>query len=79
MMFAAHGSQPNDDRTYSGLWGDVILVNGAPWPVMKVKKRVYRFRLLNASLSRSYRPTLSDRAPVFMVATDGGLIPSPRR
>jgi FtsP/CotA-like multicopper oxidase with cupredoxin domain len=75
MMFQANGSQLYDDRSHSGLWGDVILVNGRPWPVMKVKKRIYRFRLLNASLSRSYRPTLSNGAPVFMVATDGGLMP----
>ena len=25
-----------DDNGASGLWGDVILVNGRPWPVMKV-------------------------------------------
>ncbi|SEQ82893.1 multicopper oxidase family protein [Microlunatus flavus] len=76
MMFQANGSQLYDDRSHSGLWGDVILVNGTPWPVMKVKKRVYRFRLLNASLSRSYRPTLSTGDPVYMVATDGGLMPA---
>ena len=64
-----------DDRTHSGLWGDVILVNGRPWPVMKVKKRIYRFRFLNASLSRSYRPITSPAAPMYMVATDGGLMP----
>jgi FtsP/CotA-like multicopper oxidase with cupredoxin domain len=75
MMFKANGSQLYDDRSHSGLWGDVILVNGAPWPRMKVKRRVYRFRLLNASLSRSYRPTLSTGEPVHMVATDGGLMP----
>ena len=75
MMFTATGSQLYDDRTHSGLWGDVILANGRPWPVMKVKKRIYRFRFLNASLSRSYRPTTSPAAPMYMVATDGGLMP----
>jgi FtsP/CotA-like multicopper oxidase with cupredoxin domain len=75
MMFAANGSQGYDDRTHSGLWGDVILVNGQPWPVMKVKKRIYRFRILNASISRSYRPVTSPAAPMYMVATDGGLMP----
>ncbi len=75
MMFAANGSQLYDDRTHSGLWGDVILVNGRPWPVMKVKKRIYRFRVLNASISRSYRPSTSPAAPMYMVATDGGLMP----
>lgn len=74
-MFAANGSLGYDDNDNSGLWGDVILVNGKPWPVMKVQKRVYRFRLLNACISRSLRPTLSTGAPLIMVATDGGLMP----
>jgi FtsP/CotA-like multicopper oxidase with cupredoxin domain len=75
-MFAKDGSLGYDDRDHSGLWGDVILVNGRPWPVMKVQPRVYRFRVLNASISRSYRPTLSTGDPVYVVGTDGGLMPS---
>ncbi|MEX5261128.1 multicopper oxidase family protein [Kocuria sp. CPCC 205263] len=75
-MFAANGSLGYDDNSRSGLWGDVVLVNGKPWPVMKVQKRVYRFRLLNCSISRSFRPTLSTGDPLVMVATDGGLMPS---
>jgi spore coat protein A len=75
-MFAANGSLAYDDNTHSGLWGDVILVNGAPWPVMKVQRRIYRFRILNASISRSYRFSLSTGDPVTMVATDGGLMPT---
>ena len=33
------------------------VVNGVPWPVMDVQRRVYRFRLLNASISRSASST----------------------
>ena len=40
------------------MFGDVILVNGVPWPAMKVKRRKYRFRLLNASISRAYNLSL---------------------
>lgn len=76
VMFAADGSLRYDDRDHSGLWGDVILVNGRPWPVMKVQRRVYRFRVLNASISRSYRPTLVPQGAVHVVATDGGLMPA---
>ncbi|MFF1253011.1 multicopper oxidase family protein [Pseudarthrobacter sp. NPDC058329] len=76
VMFAANGSLGYDDNTHSGLWGDVILVNGRPWPVMKVQKRVYRFRILNASISRSLRPTLSTGDPLIVVGTDGGLMPA---
>ena len=75
-MFDSRGRLAYDDESHSGLWGDVILVNGVPWPTMKVKRRVYRFRLLNASISRSYRFQLSTRDPVTMVATDGGLMPT---
>ncbi|WP_035774923.1 multicopper oxidase domain-containing protein [Arthrobacter sp. H5] len=75
-MFAADGSLGFDDRDHSGLWGDVVLVNGRAWPVMKVQPRVYRFRVLNASISRSYRPSLSTGDPVYIVATDGGLMPA---
>ncbi|HYP45696.1 MAG TPA: multicopper oxidase domain-containing protein [Propionibacteriaceae bacterium] len=75
IAFKANASQLYDDRSQSGLWGDVILVNGVPWPVMKVKRRIYRFRVLNASISRSYRPTTSPAAPTYVVAMDGGLAP----
>ncbi len=86
-MFAANGALGYDDREHSGLWGDVILVNGRPWPVMQVQKRVYRFRVLNASVSRSYNFTLSTGDPVTVVATDGragacgadGRVLAPRR
>ena len=76
-MFAANGAMGYDDNTHSGLWGDVILVNGVPWPVMKVKRRIYRFRVLNASISRSLRLALSTNDAMTMVATDGGLMPAP--
>jgi FtsP/CotA-like multicopper oxidase with cupredoxin domain len=75
-MFAANGFLGYNDNTHSGLWGDIIPVNGAPWPVMKVQRRIYRFRILNASISRSYNFRLSTGDPVTMAATDGGL-PSP--
>ncbi|OCK82578.1 Cupredoxin [Lepidopterella palustris CBS 459.81] len=38
----------------AGLWGDVIHVNGQPWPYLNVEPRKYRFRLLDASVSRTY-------------------------
>ncbi len=74
--FANDGSLLYDDKSHSGLWGDVILVNGAAWPVMKVQPRVYRFRILNGSIARSYRFALSTGDPVTIVGTDGGLMPT---
>jgi FtsP/CotA-like multicopper oxidase with cupredoxin domain len=78
-MFDRSGRLAYDDNSHSGLWGDVILVNGMPWPVMKVKRRIYRFRVLNASISRSYKPRLSTGHAVTVVATDGGLMPVARQ
>ncbi len=75
VMLGADGQLAYDDNTHSGLYGDIILVNGRPWPVLKVAKRVYRFRVLNASISRMLKLSLSTGAPVYFVATDGGLMP----
>ena len=77
-MFASNGSLSYNDNSHSGLWGDIILVNGRPWPVLKVKRKIYRFRVLNASIARSLRLRLSNSAPMVMVATDGGLMPQAR-
>jgi FtsP/CotA-like multicopper oxidase with cupredoxin domain len=74
-MFAANGEFRYDDAGHTGLWGDVILVNGVPWPNLKVTKRLYRFRVLNASISRGYRMQLSNGAPFSVIGTDGGLMP----
>ena len=62
----------------SGMFGDVILVNGVPWPLMKVQRRKYRFRLLNASISRAYNLSLSNGDPFTVICTDGGLMPAPQ-
>jgi FtsP/CotA-like multicopper oxidase with cupredoxin domain len=76
--FAADGSFLYDDNSQSSLMGDVILVNNVPWPKLSVQKRRYRFRVLNASISRPYQLSLSDpRAKMWVIATDGGFMPSP--
>ena len=67
-----------------GVLGDVILVNGAPWPELEVSRTRYRFRLLNASNARRYALTL-DPAPagdgkaLIQIGTDGGLLEHPVR
>jgi spore coat protein A len=75
MSFNADGSVRFDDSSHEGFMGDIILVNGVPWPTMKVQPRVYRFRVLAASISRSFRFTLSTGDPVHIVGTDAGLTP----
>lgn len=77
-MFAQDGSLAHMDRDHSGLWGDVILVNGVPWPYHRVERRFYRFRILMATLSRSMRLRFVNTRtgatlPTYVVATDAGV------
>ena len=62
----------------AGLWGDVILVNGRPWPVMQVEQRKYRFRVLCAAVSRSWRFSLDSGGPMTIIASGAGLMPAPQ-
>lgn len=72
-IFATDGSLIFDDEGNSSLFGDVILVNGSPWPLMKVERRKYRFRILNASISRGFDLALSTGEPLTVIGHDGGL------
>ena len=74
-MFTSTGDLLFDDNDESGGFGDVILVNGRPWPVMRVERRKYRFRILNASISRTYRWRLDSGEPLVVIGTDAGLMP----
>lgn len=75
MSFNADGSCAFDDSQHVGFMGDIILVNGVPWPKMKVKPRVYRFRVLAAGISRSFRFSLSTGDPIHVVGNDAGMTP----
>lgn len=76
-LFASDGSLVYNDDNHHGLMGDIILVNGAPFPRMKVSRRKYRFRVLNASTSRSYKLALSNGADLIAIASDCGLLAKP--
>lgn len=77
--FATDGSLYWDDNGEDGVYGQVVLVNGVPWPYMDVEPRSYRFRILNGSVARSYRYSLDSGHPLTVIATDGGLLPAPVR
>ena len=51
-LFARDGSLIFDTEGQDSLFGHVILVNGRPWPRMRVERRKYLFRILNAATSR---------------------------
>lgn len=65
----------------NGVTGDVILVNGAPWPVLAADAVRYRLRFLNASNARNYRLALNPPPPsgggLVQIGSDGGLLAQP--
>jgi spore coat protein A len=65
----------------AGVLGDVILVNGRPWPYASVAGARYRMRLLNASNARRYRISLDPPPPggggLVQIGSDGGLLDQP--
>jgi spore coat protein A len=61
----------------SGETGDAIMVNGTVQPYLDVKRRKYRFRVLNGSNSRLYRLALSSGATFAVLGMEGGLLPTP--
>jgi spore coat protein A, manganese oxidase len=64
-----------------GVLGDVILVNGAPWPFLEVSATRYRFRILNSSNARRYAleldPAPREGSAFVQVGSDGGLLANP--
>jgi len=60
-----------------GFYGDTILVNGAIAPRMAVKRRLYRFRLLNGSNARPYDLRLGNNREMIQIAGDTSLLPRP--
>jgi spore coat protein A len=70
---------PGVEAAYmGGVLGDVILVNGAPWPRLEVANVKYRFRILNASNARRYDLELSTGAASWVqIGSDGGLLAAP--
>jgi spore coat protein A len=67
---------------------NLITVNGVIWPYFKVKRNKYRFRIINASDTRTYTLKLSNKNSVqndnwnkvpkmYQIETDGGYLRNP--
>ena len=59
------------------LYGDSMMVNGKLTPYLEVEPRAYRFRMLNASNSRTYIFSLSNKQAYWQIGTDQGLLAAP--
>lgn len=79
-QFDASGYVKLDQFNNDGILGNAICVNGKIQPYMDVKRRKYRFRILNASPARQYEFYImyKGRAQNFQyIANDGNLLPAP--
>ncbi|MBK7875888.1 MAG: multicopper oxidase domain-containing protein [Planctomycetes bacterium] len=77
------GQLAYDVFDHNGFLGDKWLVNGAIQPYLNVKRRKYRFRLLNGCNARFLGLRLVRQGgsiePFDLIATEGGLLSAPLR
>ncbi|HEY5912375.1 MAG TPA: multicopper oxidase [Verrucomicrobiae bacterium] len=59
------------------VFGNSMVVNGNTWPFLRVERRRYRFRILNACNARVILLTLSNGTPIWQIGSDGGFLPEP--
>ena len=71
----ANGQLNMDNIAFDGFLGDQMTVNFAWKPFFNVYARRYRFRILNASVSRFFVLSLSDTSRFIQIANDGNLLP----
>jgi manganese oxidase len=71
----ANGQMTMDNVAFEGFLGDQMTVNFAWKPFFNVYARRYRFRILNASVSRFFALALSDGSGFVQIANDGNLLP----
>jgi len=71
----ANGQLTMDTLAFDGFLGDQMTVNFAWKPFFNVYARRYRFRILNASVSRFFVLALSDSSQFVQIANDGNLLP----
>ena len=66
-----------DIFNFDGFLGDVMTANLVYKPFFEVERRKYRFRILNAAVSRFFQLQLSDNSVMIQIANDGNLLPQP--
>ena len=71
------GQMHFDIFNFDGFVGDQMTVNLLYKPFFEVEARKYRFRILNASVSRFFKVALSDGSPMIQIGNDGNLLPKP--
>ena len=79
--FDQDGQMYFDIFNFDGFIGDVMTTNLAYNPYFEVERRKYRFRILNASVSRFFKVALANASgaaqPIMQIGNDGNLLPHP--
>ncbi|EME88401.1 uncharacterized protein MYCFIDRAFT_48579 [Pseudocercospora fijiensis CIRAD86] len=79
--YTATGDLQNPTSNKINFFGDIIEVNGQPWPYLNVEPRKYRFRLFDMALSRAFDFYLVDQdnnnIQFQVIGSDSGLFASP--
>lgn len=76
--FDSSGEMLYSTDDHDGLEGDIMLVNGAPWPRVQVAARKYRLRMLNGSNKRRYDLSFSNKMPFAQIGTESGFLRAPQ-
>ncbi|CAH8308467.1 unnamed protein product [Eruca vesicaria subsp. sativa] len=58
-------------------FGDAIIVNGKAWPKLTVRRRKYRFRIINASNARFFRFFLTNGLDFIVIGSDSAYLAKP--
>ncbi|KAH7409951.1 Cupredoxin [Phaeosphaeria sp. MPI-PUGE-AT-0046c] len=80
-QYNSDGTLYNPKDEHMSMEGDVIQVNGQPWPYHAVEPRKYRLRWLDSSISRTFKLSFVDDSgkaiPFQVVGSDTGLLTKP--
>jgi FtsP/CotA-like multicopper oxidase with cupredoxin domain len=76
-VFDRNGQLVYDSNQHDGFLGDTFVLNGAVQPFLRVKRRKYRFRVLNGSNARFYELFLSNGQNFTQIGTEGGFFETP--
>lgn len=76
LWFPNQGDLPEVHPYWSPeFFGETNVVNGKVWPNLNVKRRLYRFRLLNGANARFYNLYFSNNMEFIQIGSDGGYLP----
>jgi len=77
LAYFGQGIMAGQMEQLMGFLGEKVWVNGRPDFLLNAKATAYRLRILNGSNGRIYKLGWSDKTPITVIGTDGGLLEKP--